>query len=121
MRTLRFLSESDKVCPLSIYILLWSSSSPVLARYYWGTLYSRLFFVHLDQNSGPLKTQVFTETQGIFPKTQGISIQIGVILVIFGRILAKIGRILPKLLKNPRKTQGKTLKTQVFGKAATAW
>ena len=82
----------------------------------------RLFFlVHLDQNSGPLKTQVFTETQGIFPKTQGISIQIGVILVIVGRILAKIGRILPKLLKNPRKTQGKTLKTQVFGKAATAW
>ena len=79
------------------------------------------FFVHLDQNSGPLKTQVFTETQGIFPKTQGISTQIGVILVIFGKSLAEIGIILPKLQKNPRKTQGKTLKTQVFGKAATAW
>ena len=78
--------------------------------------------MHLDQNSGPLKTQVFTETQGIFSKkNQGISTQIGVILVIFTRRLAKIGRILPKLLKNVQKTHGETLKTQVFGKAATAW
>ena len=42
-------------------------------------------FVHLDQNSGPLKTQVSTETQGIFPKTQGISTKIWVILVIIGQ------------------------------------
>ena len=77
--------------------------------------------MHLDQNSAPLKTQVFTETQDIFPKTQGLSTQIGAIFVIIGTNLAKIGIILPKSPKNPWKTQGKTIKTQVFGKAATAW
>ena len=57
-------------------------------------------FVHLDQNSGLLKTQVFTETQGIFRKTQGFATQIGVILVMIGRSLAKIGIILLKWPKN---------------------
>ena len=50
----------------------------------------RLFFVHLDQNSGPLKTQVFTETQGIFPKTQGLLTQIGTILVMIRTNFTKI-------------------------------
>ena len=77
--------------------------------------------MRLAQNSGPLKTQVFIKTQGIFTKTQGISTQIGVILATISWSLTKIGRILPELLKNPWKTQVETLKTQVFGKAATAW